>query len=124
MQSYGVASRTAVIPGRLPHRTEEFASRNSFRMIAASGGQRPLRVLLVVGLILDVPEDELTGIHCEVGKTLTVELANVTQFRSRCPEQYSALLLECAAQDGLLHPGSEHVLRVCPAIVAPGFATE
>jgi len=36
MQSYGVASRTAVIPGRLPHRTEEFASRNSFP-ISVSG---------------------------------------------------------------------------------------
>ena len=45
---------------------------------------------------LDVPEDQLTGIHCEQGKVLTIELANVKQFRSRCPEQYSALI-ECAA---------------------------
>jgi RNAse (barnase) inhibitor barstar len=40
---------------------------------------------------LDAPEDHLTGIHCERGRVLTIELANVQGFKQRNPEQYAAL---------------------------------
>jgi RNAse (barnase) inhibitor barstar len=45
---------------------------------------------------IDTPEDELTSIHCPEGKVLTIELENAREFKSRCPEQYEALV-ECAA---------------------------
>lgn len=45
---------------------------------------------------IDAPEDELSGIHCACGTVLTIELDQVQEFKSRCPEQYSAIL-ECSA---------------------------
>jgi hypothetical protein len=45
---------------------------------------------------LDEPEAGLSGIHCEPGKVLTIELGDVGEFRSQCPEQYAAII-ECAA---------------------------
>jgi len=45
---------------------------------------------------LDTPEDGMTSIHCSVGKILTLELENVTEFKQRCPEQYAATI-ECSA---------------------------
>jgi hypothetical protein len=45
---------------------------------------------------LDAPEDEMTSIHCEPGKILTIELERVKPFMVRCPEQYSAIV-ECSA---------------------------
>jgi hypothetical protein len=45
---------------------------------------------------LDEPEAGLSGIHCEPGKVLTIELESAKEFRARCPEQYSAIV-ECAA---------------------------
>ena len=34
--------------------------------------------------------------HCAPGSVMTLELGNVRQFGSRCPEQYNAII-ECAA---------------------------
>ena|SRR5437868_11967140 len=45
---------------------------------------------------LDEPEAGLSGIHCEPGKVLTIGLDNIREFRSECPEQYSAII-ECSA---------------------------
>jgi RNAse (barnase) inhibitor barstar len=45
---------------------------------------------------LDAPEEEMTSIHCEQGKVLTLELKNVKSFMARCPEQYAAII-ECSA---------------------------
>jgi RNAse (barnase) inhibitor barstar len=45
---------------------------------------------------LDAPEDQLTYIHCGPGKVLTIELADVKPFRSRCPELYAALIESAA----------------------------
>ena len=45
---------------------------------------------------IDAPEDGLSTVHCEAGKVLTLELANVRSFRERCSKQYKALI-ECAA---------------------------
>ena len=42
------------------------------------------------------PEDGLTQVHCEEGKVITIELGNVKEFMSRCPEQYNAII-ECSA---------------------------
>ena len=45
---------------------------------------------------LDEPAAGLSGIHCEPGKVMAIELGNVREFRSQCPEQYFAII-ECAA---------------------------
>jgi hypothetical protein len=45
---------------------------------------------------LDVPEDGFSGIHCNRGTVLTLELANVKEFKERCPGQYDAIV-ECTA---------------------------
>lgn len=45
---------------------------------------------------LDEPEDGLTGIHCEPGRVLTIELAGAKAFKNRCPEQFEAII-ECSA---------------------------
>lgn len=45
---------------------------------------------------LDAPDDGLSSIHCAPETVLTVELDRVEEFKSRCPEQYSAIL-ECSA---------------------------
>jgi RNAse (barnase) inhibitor barstar len=45
---------------------------------------------------LDQPAAELSGIHCEPGKVLTIELGNCSEFRSQCSEQYAAII-ECSA---------------------------
>ena len=45
---------------------------------------------------LSEPDDALTQIHCPPGGVLTIELGNAGEFKSRCPEQYLAIL-ECAA---------------------------
>ena len=42
------------------------------------------------------PDDGMTQIHCEKGKVITIELDNIQKFRSRCPEQYDAII-ECTA---------------------------
>ena len=45
---------------------------------------------------LDEPEDGMTGVHAERGKTLTLQLENVVLFRQSHPEMYAAII-ECAA---------------------------
>jgi hypothetical protein len=45
---------------------------------------------------LDQPEDGMTSIHAEPGKTLTLQLENVAPFRENHPELYAAII-ECAA---------------------------
>lgn len=45
---------------------------------------------------LSDPDDGMTKIHCEKGKVLTIELVNVKDFKSRCPEQYDAII-ECSS---------------------------
>lgn len=45
---------------------------------------------------LDIPEEEMTSIHCEAGKVLTIELEHAGDFMVRCPEQYAAIV-ECSA---------------------------
>jgi RNAse (barnase) inhibitor barstar len=44
---------------------------------------------------LDVPDDGMSTVHCELGTVLTLELNNASDFASRCPEQYEALV-HCA----------------------------
>jgi len=45
---------------------------------------------------LDAPEDDMTSVHCEPGKVLTIELVRAKPFMARCPEQYAAIV-ECSA---------------------------
>lgn len=45
---------------------------------------------------LSSPEDGMTDIHCEEGKMMTIELVGAKELKSRCPEQYEAIL-ECSA---------------------------
>ena len=45
---------------------------------------------------LDDPEDNMTKIHCEKGKILTIQIENAADFKMRCPEQFNALV-DCAA---------------------------
>ena len=45
---------------------------------------------------LDCPEDSLTGIHCQPGKVITIELENATSLKTRCPDIYTEIL-ECSA---------------------------
>ena len=45
---------------------------------------------------LDEPIEQLTGIHCEPGKVMTLELNNIRTLIEKCPEQYAALV-ECSA---------------------------
>ena len=45
---------------------------------------------------LSDPNDGMTQIHCEKGEVVTIELANINDFKSRCPEQYDAII-ECSA---------------------------
>jgi len=45
---------------------------------------------------LSDPDDGMTKIHCNKGKAVTIELVNVKDFKSRCPEQYEAFV-ECSA---------------------------
>jgi RNAse (barnase) inhibitor barstar len=45
---------------------------------------------------LDKPDAQLTGVHCESGKVLTIELENAAEFKALRGEQYMALI-ECAA---------------------------
>ena len=45
---------------------------------------------------LNDPDDELTEIHCEKGKILTVQIEEAATLKRRCPEQFEALV-ECAA---------------------------
>ena len=45
---------------------------------------------------IDTPDEEMTNIHCETGRVLTIELENVREFKKRCPEQYAAIV-ECSS---------------------------
>lgn len=45
---------------------------------------------------LDEPDASMSSIHCEAGKTLTIELENVKEFKKRCLEQFNAII-ECSA---------------------------
>jgi RNAse (barnase) inhibitor barstar len=45
---------------------------------------------------LDAPEEEMSAIHCEPSRVLTLELENAKPFMARCPEQYVAIV-ECSA---------------------------
>jgi hypothetical protein len=45
---------------------------------------------------LDDPGTGMTGVHCERGSVLALELLHVKAFRARCPELYDAIV-ECAA---------------------------
>lgn len=45
---------------------------------------------------LSDPEDEMTSIHCEKGKIITLELKHVRAFKSNFPELYDAII-ECSA---------------------------
>jgi hypothetical protein len=64
---------------------------------------------------LDEPEEALSGIHCASGQVLTLELENVSEFRDRCPEQYSSLI-DCAA-----FVNWRRVNRGAPSILALSF---
>lgn len=44
----------------------------------------------------DAPGDGMANVNVEVGEVLTLRIEGVTAFRSRCPEQYAALI-ECSA---------------------------
>lgn len=45
---------------------------------------------------LDDSDAGMSVIHCPTGSVVTLALGDVTDFASRCPEQYDALV-ECAA---------------------------
>lgn len=45
---------------------------------------------------LDDPDGGLTAIHAPKDGCFVLELANVTHFKSRCPDQFGALI-ECSA---------------------------
>jgi hypothetical protein len=45
---------------------------------------------------LDDPGAGTTGIHCDNGDFVLLELSGTAAFKKRCPEQYGALL-ECSA---------------------------
>jgi Barstar (barnase inhibitor) len=45
---------------------------------------------------LDEPEHGLSSIHCDPGKVIPIELENVGDLKTRCPEQFLAIL-ECSA---------------------------
>lgn len=45
---------------------------------------------------LSNPEDEMTNIHCEKGKMLTIELNDIKEIKDRSPEIYNAII-ECSA---------------------------
>lgn len=45
---------------------------------------------------LDCPDDGMTSVHCSPGSVVTLELSDATDFASRCPELYEALV-ECSA---------------------------
>ena len=45
---------------------------------------------------IDEPGAGMTSFYVEPGKVLTIELENVSEFKNRCPEQYSAII-ECSA---------------------------
>jgi RNAse (barnase) inhibitor barstar len=44
---------------------------------------------------LDEPEAEMTNVHVASGESLTLIIDHAGQFKSRCPEQFAALV-ECA----------------------------
>ena len=44
---------------------------------------------------LDMPDDGMSIVRCAPGTVLTLELNNASDFASRCPEQYEALV-HCA----------------------------
>ncbi len=64
---------------------------------------------------LDAPEEEMTSIHCEPGKVLTVELENVKPFMARCSEQYAAII-ECSA-----FVNWRRIERGLPAVIALSY---
>jgi len=45
---------------------------------------------------LSDPDAGMTQIHCEKGKVVTIELANITEFKLRCPRIYQ-LIIKCTA---------------------------
>ena len=45
---------------------------------------------------LSDPEAQMTTIHCQKGNVITLELKNIKNFKTRCPEQYNAII-ECSA---------------------------
>lgn len=62
---------------------------------------------------LSEPDEGMTQIHCDKGKVVTIELENVREFKSRCPEQYDALI-ECTAFVNwrLIETGQQPVLSL------------
>ncbi len=62
---------------------------------------------------LSEPNDKMTDIHCEEGKMITIELEDVKEFKSRCPEQYYAVI-ECTAFVNwrLIESGQQPVLAL------------
>ena len=45
---------------------------------------------------LDSPDDGMTSVHCGKGDFIVLELSNAKDFKSRCPEQFEAVV-ECTA---------------------------
>lgn len=45
---------------------------------------------------LSDPDAQMTTVHCEEGRVITLELKNIKAFKTRCPEQYDAII-ECSA---------------------------
>jgi hypothetical protein len=45
---------------------------------------------------LDSPDDGMISVHCDKGDFIALELSNAKDFKSRCSEQFVAVV-ECAA---------------------------
>ncbi len=45
---------------------------------------------------LNEPDDQMTSIHCEKGKVITIQIENAAKFKETCPDQFEALV-ECTA---------------------------
>jgi RNAse (barnase) inhibitor barstar len=45
---------------------------------------------------LDAPEEKMTNLHIEPGQVLTLALEDAESFKTKCPEQYAAIV-ECSA---------------------------
>ena len=62
---------------------------------------------------LSVPEDEMTSIHCEEGKQITIELESAQQLKENSPEIFNAINECCAiVNHRLIGSGSFPVLAL------------
>ena len=67
---------------------------------------------------VDSPADGLTAVTVETGQLLVLRVDNPFEFRSRCPEQYDALV-ECSALVTSAAPGSGEAPVACPSALWP-----